>query len=120
MHREFFRKHCVFKQVIPIREEAILQRIHQTFRVQLLRDVLLPRALDDQALNSLTSLAFVNNTNVMTYMIREADFVDNLCVACRAGARASAAVAAAGVVREEPDTGTDTAAAAATVNAVQC
>ena len=59
----------------------MLQRIHQTFRVQLLRDVLLPRALDDQVLNTLSSMTFVNNTNVINWLAcQQGDLVQALYV----------------------------------------
>lgn len=55
-------------------------RIHQTFRIQLLRDMLLPRALDDGALNLLTNMTFVNQTNMLSWLLEDNSFMDNLYV----------------------------------------
>lgn len=71
----------MFKQVIPNIALPVLHRIHQTYRLQLLRDVLLPRALDDQCLSTITSMTFVNSTNVLSWFSLSMDLVDALYAA---------------------------------------
>ena len=42
-HREFLGTSVVFKEVVPITDLAVLAKIHQTYRIQYLKDVILPR-----------------------------------------------------------------------------
>ena len=46
-HRRFLAEEVRFKQVVPIEDEECRQLIHMNFRLTFLRDVLIPRALDD-------------------------------------------------------------------------
>lgn len=56
---------CVqFKEVVPINEPSIIAKIHQTYRIQYIKDVILPRALDDATYTTLSSLALFNNVEV--------------------------------------------------------
>lgn len=41
-HREFLRNKSVFKEVIPFNNPDLVQKIHQTYRVQYIQDVILP------------------------------------------------------------------------------
>ncbi len=45
--------------------EQVLAKIHQTYRLQYLKDVILPRSLDDATYATLTSLALFNNVEVL-------------------------------------------------------
>uniref|UniRef100_A0A674F0W8 Serine/threonine-protein phosphatase 4 regulatory subunit 3 n=1 Tax=Salmo trutta TaxID=8032 RepID=A0A674F0W8_SALTR len=41
-HREFLTKTAKFKEVIPITDSELRQKIHQTYRVQYIQDIILP------------------------------------------------------------------------------
>lgn len=42
-HREFLRERVVFREVVPISDPAVRAKIHQTYRIGYLKDVILPR-----------------------------------------------------------------------------
>jgi protein phosphatase-4 regulatory subunit 3 len=42
-HRQFLAASVTFKEVVPIKDKALLARIHQTYRIQYIKDVILPR-----------------------------------------------------------------------------
>lgn len=63
-HREFLRDKAVFKEVVPIEEPGLRAKIHQTYRMGYVKDVILPRVLDDGTFTTLTSLMICNNVDV--------------------------------------------------------
>ena len=42
-HREFLRDKVVFREVVPITDPSLRAKIHQTYRIGYLKDVILPR-----------------------------------------------------------------------------
>ena len=44
-HRDFLRERVVFREVVPISDAAVRAKIHQTYRMGYLKDVILPRYL---------------------------------------------------------------------------
>lgn len=48
-------------QAIPIKDPLALSKIHQTYRIGYLKDVVLPRVLDESTLASLNSMIHSNN-----------------------------------------------------------
>ncbi|RKP09121.1 component of IIS longevity pathway SMK-1-domain-containing protein [Thamnocephalis sphaerospora] len=65
-----FRKmleHSKFVEVIPINDPSILQRVHENYRLQFLKDIVLPRSLDDITSAMLSSIIMFNNVDILTY-----------------------------------------------------
>ena len=60
-HRSFLRDKVVFKEVVPIQDAALRAKIHQTYRLAYLKDVVLPRVLDDATFATFSSLILFNN-----------------------------------------------------------
>ncbi len=52
--------------MVPIADPAVKQRIHQTYQIGYLKDVVLPRVLDDQTFAALSSLMLFYNHDVLT------------------------------------------------------
>jgi len=77
-HREFLTKTAVFKEVVPIRDQRVGERIHQNFRVSYLRDVILAKYLDDHTFASLNSLIFFNNIEIVNRLQQDSEFLDEL------------------------------------------
>lgn len=77
-HRKYLREEVVFKQVVPLRSNDIVRRIHQTFRIQILQDMLLPRVLDDLAMTTLHSLVLYNQSQILTLLSEDDEFMPNL------------------------------------------
>ena len=77
-HREFLRDKVKFKEVVEISNAAIREKIHQTCRLGYLKDVILPRVLDDSAFSMLTSMMMYNNVEVVQSLHRDAHFFPEL------------------------------------------
>lgn len=54
----------MFKEVVPIEDPTVRAKIHQTYRMGYLKDVVLPRVLDDSTFATLSSLMLFNNIEV--------------------------------------------------------
>jgi protein phosphatase-4 regulatory subunit 3 len=77
-HRAFLRDSVVFKEVVPIQDEAIRAKIHQTYRIGYLKDVILPRVLDDATFGTLTSIMLFNNVEVVLALQQDPTFLKEL------------------------------------------
>jgi len=106
-HRDFLENGARFKQVIPITNDELLSKIHQTFRMQYLRvchlplrltrasalavlltalllacvqDAILFRSLDDATFQTLTSLINYNHMEIVTQLQHDTAFLSSLYV----------------------------------------
>ncbi|KAM3349493.1 hypothetical protein ACQJBY_022454 [Aegilops geniculata] len=77
-HRIFLKDHVVFKEAIPIKNISVVSRIHQTYRIGYLKDVILPRILDDATLASLNTMIHTNNAAVISLLKDDACFIQDL------------------------------------------
>ncbi|CAH1442234.1 unnamed protein product [Lactuca virosa] len=77
-HRNFLKDHVVFKEAIPIKDPLALSKIHQTYRIGYLKDVVLPRVLDESTLSSLNSMIHSNNGMVVTLLKDDTTFIKEL------------------------------------------
>ena len=59
---------CRFKEVIPMSNPELVSKIHQTYRVQYIRDVFLPTPslYEDNVLSALSSFIFFNKVEIVT------------------------------------------------------
>ncbi|PSS01531.1 Serine/threonine-protein phosphatase 4 regulatory subunit like [Actinidia chinensis var. chinensis] len=77
-HRRFLKEHVVFKEAMPIKNPAVLSKIHQTYRVGYLKDVILPRVLDDATMANLSSIIHSNNAIVVSLLKDDSTFIQEL------------------------------------------
>lgn len=77
-HRIFLKDHVVFKEAIPIKNVSVVSKIHQTYRIGYLKDVVLPRILDDATLASLNTMIHTNNAAVISLLKDDACFIQEL------------------------------------------
>lgn len=77
-HREFLKNVAVFKEVVPITNEVTKAKIHQTYRIQYLKDVILPSVLDDQVFQTLHSIMMFNNAEVVRELDEDPVFLNSL------------------------------------------
>ncbi|GFH11066.1 SMK-1 domain-containing protein [Haematococcus lacustris] len=78
---------CVSPAACAVRttkDPAILAKIHQTYRIQYIKDVILPRALDDATYATLSSLVVFNNMEVVTSLAQDPHFLAKLFTALQA------------------------------------
>ncbi|XP_035900271.1 serine/threonine-protein phosphatase 4 regulatory subunit 3 [Anopheles stephensi] len=79
-HRQYLRKLVKFREAIPIRNTDLLAKIHQTFRVQYIQDIVLPTpsVFEDNMLNTLSSFIFFNKVEIVTLIQEDDKFLDDL------------------------------------------
>jgi len=83
-HREYLKQHVKFKEVIPFNNPELVERIHQTFRMQYMKDVVLPRCLDELTFATINSLIYVNNVEIVSKIMADKKFLSRLFVKMRA------------------------------------
>ncbi|KAL9569535.1 hypothetical protein ACKAV7_006590 [Fusarium commune] len=77
-HRHWLGNQGRYKEVVPIEEEQIRRKIHQTYRLQYLKDVVLARILDDPTFSVLNSLIFFNQVDIVQHLQANAAFLNEL------------------------------------------
>ncbi|XP_062198148.1 uncharacterized protein LOC133900883 isoform X2 [Phragmites australis] len=77
-HRTFLKDHVVFKEAIPIKNDSVVSKIHQTYRIGYLKDVILPRILDDATLASLNTMIHTNNASIISLLKDDTCFIREL------------------------------------------
>ncbi|KAF8093265.1 hypothetical protein N665_0385s0014 [Sinapis alba] len=77
-HRNFLKDHVVFKEAIPIKDPLVLSKIHQTYRIGYLKDVVLARVLDDAIVANLNSVIHANNAIVVSLLKDDSTFIQEL------------------------------------------
>ncbi|TFK66581.1 DUF625-domain-containing protein [Pluteus cervinus] len=74
-YRDFLNQITHFHQPIPIREPAIQRKVHHTYRLQFLKDVVLARVLDDSTFNVLNSCIIFNQIDIIQHVQHEPNFL---------------------------------------------
>lgn len=77
-YRDYLLNTTKFRQVVPIHEASILGKIHQTFRLQYLKDVVLARILDDSTFAVLNSLIFYHQADIVAFCTSSEVFLASL------------------------------------------
>ncbi|XP_018915811.1 serine/threonine-protein phosphatase 4 regulatory subunit 3 isoform X2 [Bemisia tabaci] len=79
-HRQYLRTMSKFKEVIPISNPELLAKIHQTYRVQYIQDVVLPTptVFEDNMLSALSSFIFFNKVEIVTLIQEDEKFLPDL------------------------------------------
>ncbi|XP_062406363.1 serine/threonine-protein phosphatase 4 regulatory subunit 3 isoform X2 [Sardina pilchardus] len=79
-HREFLTGTARFKEVIPISDPELRQKIHQTFRVQYIQDMVLPTpsVFEENMLSTLHSFIFFNKVEIVGMLQDDEKFLTEL------------------------------------------
>ncbi|KAF8638593.1 hypothetical protein AX17_002134 [Amanita inopinata Kibby_2008] len=77
-YREFLHNTSQFHQPIPIRDPQIQRKIHHTYRLQFLKDVVLARVLDDSTFNVLSSCIIYNQIDIITHVQQDPNFLRDI------------------------------------------
>jgi protein phosphatase-4 regulatory subunit 3 len=77
-HRQWLQQNGRFKEVVRIQDDAVRRKIHQTYRLQYIKDVVLARILDDPTFSVLNSLIFFNQVDIVTHLQQNAGFLGDL------------------------------------------
>uniref|UniRef100_A0A8C7A6P0 Protein phosphatase 4 regulatory subunit 3C n=1 Tax=Neovison vison TaxID=452646 RepID=A0A8C7A6P0_NEOVI len=78
-HREFLTQNARFKEVVPITNGELTQKIHQTYRIQYIYDILLPAPsmYEENFLSSLTTFIFLNKVEIVS-MLQDENFLSEV------------------------------------------
>lgn len=74
-YREFLQQTSRFHQPVPIRDELIQKKVHHTYRLQFLKDVVLARAIDDSTFNVLNSCILFNQIDIINHVQSDQAFL---------------------------------------------
>nr|CAG4634634.1 EOG090X01QS [Alona affinis] len=79
-HRDYLRQMAKFKEVIPITNPELLAKIHQTYRVQYIQDVVLPTpsVFEENMLSTLSSFIFFNKVEIVSLIQDDEKFLNEL------------------------------------------
>ncbi|XP_043911168.1 serine/threonine-protein phosphatase 4 regulatory subunit 3B isoform X2 [Protopterus annectens] len=79
-HREFLTTTAKFKEVIPITDSELRQKIHQTYRVQYIQDIILPTpsVFEENFLSTLTSFIFFNKVEIVSMLQEDEKFLSEV------------------------------------------
>ena len=79
-HREYLAKIARFHEVIKIKNPELLAKIHQTYRVQYIQDVVLPTpsVFEENMLSTLSSFIFFNKVEIVSLIQEDEDFLREL------------------------------------------
>jgi len=77
-HRQYLDDESKFKEVVRIEDENIKRKIHYTYRLQYLKDVVLARILDDPTFSVLNSLIFFHQVDIVQHLQANAPFLKEL------------------------------------------
>ncbi|MDA4133174.1 MAG: SMEK family protein, partial [Thaumarchaeota archaeon] len=77
-HRQWLANQGRYKEVVRIEDDMIRRKIHQTYRLQYLKDVVLARILDDPTFSILNSLIFFNQVDIVQHLQSNVGFLNDL------------------------------------------
>ncbi|KAK0520198.1 Platinum sensitivity protein [Tilletia horrida] len=77
-YRDYLSDPSRYRKVVEIKDEGIVRKIHQTYRLLYLKDVILARVLDDPTFSILNSFVFYNQVDIVSYCISNEGFLTEL------------------------------------------
>lgn len=77
-HRQYLSDSSKFKQVVRIDNDEIRRKIHYTYRLLYLKDVVLARILDDPTFSVLNSLIFFHQVDIVNFLQSNEPYLQEL------------------------------------------
>lgn len=77
-HRQFFREHAKFKEIVEISDPVIRRKIHYTYRLHYLKDVALARILDDPSFSIFNSIIYFHHMDIVNFVSTSPSFLQSL------------------------------------------
>ncbi|KAF9450958.1 DUF625-domain-containing protein, partial [Macrolepiota fuliginosa MF-IS2] len=77
-YRDFLKQATQFHQPIPISDPVVQRKVHHTYRLQFLKDVVLARALDDSTFNVLNSCIIFNQIDIISHIQQDQMFLKEI------------------------------------------
>ncbi|XP_047571754.1 serine/threonine-protein phosphatase 4 regulatory subunit 3B-like [Lutra lutra] len=78
-HREFLTQNARFKEIVPVTNGELRQKINQTYRIQYIYDILLPAPsmYEENFLSNLTTFIFLNKIEIVS-MLQDDNFLSEV------------------------------------------
>lgn len=89
-YRDVLAASSNYREAVPIGKEDVLVKVHQTYRLQFLKDVVLARSLEDSTLSIINSIIFFNQNDIISYIQSDTAFLKALFQDFGAGDKAAA------------------------------
>lgn len=87
-YRAFLQTSTRYHSPLPISDPQIVRKVHATYRLQFLKDVVLARTIDDSTFNVLASCIMFNQVDIITYVQSDIGFLESMVSAfCEGGSR---------------------------------
>ncbi|OMJ26382.1 hypothetical protein AYI69_g4000 [Smittium culicis] len=77
-YREFISNQLNFREILPIGDKEIENKVHEVFRLQYLKDVVLARIIDETSNSIIGSLILFYNSEILTYIESNNEFQKNM------------------------------------------
>lgn len=77
-HRQYLANNSKFKEVVKIDNPDVRRKIHHTYRLHYLKDVVLARILDDPTFSVLNSLIFFHQVDIVNHIQSNGPFLNEL------------------------------------------
>src|SRR5436305_11273393 len=77
-HRQYLADDSKFKEVVRFEDPTVRKKVHYTYRLQYLKDVVLARILDDPTFSILNSLIFYYQVDIVQHVQTNAAFLKEL------------------------------------------
>ena len=77
-YREHLSDPHLFKEVVPIEDPATKLKIHQIYRMQYLKDVILHRVLEDSAFSIINSFIYFHQVDIVQHLAQQEEFWEQL------------------------------------------
>lgn len=77
-HRRYLKDNSRYKEVLSIADPNITRKIHATWRLTYLKDVVLARILDDPTFGVLNSLIFFNQVDIISHLQNNPGYLEQL------------------------------------------
>ena len=78
-YRNFLATSARFKKITDFTDSTIEEKIHQTFRAQYLKDVVLARIIEDPHFNALHSIIMFNQVSILNAIAADNRYLDSMC-----------------------------------------
>jgi len=70
-HRQFIQSEAQYQEIIPLKSDLVIEKIHQNYRLTYVKDMILSRVLDDATFTAMSTLMFYNNMDIVAYFVNE-------------------------------------------------
>ena len=78
-HREVLKQgEGLFKEVVPIKDSGVRDKIRQTILLTYLKDTVLPRTIEDSTLNTLSTMIYFNQVDIVTKLHQDPQYITEL------------------------------------------